>query len=139
MAASVVLDAGPLVALLDRNDPHHAWVYAQVDLLTDPMLTCEAVLAESAFLLDGIDPGYRRLNSLIRDGIIHLDFDLNDHFEPVAALMAKYHDVPMSLADACLVRMSELRSNARILTLDSDFKLYRRHSRQAIPLIFPAA
>jgi uncharacterized protein len=138
MAAFVVLDAGPLVALLDRNDRHHAWANAQADLLIEPMVTCEAVLSESAFLLDGIDPGYLRLNGFIREGIVRLAFDLDDHFEAVAALMRKYHDTPMSLADACLVRMSELHSNCRVFTLDSDFKRYRRHSRQAIPLIYPA-
>ena len=139
MAAPVVLDAGPLVALLDRNDPYHRWADAQADLLHEPMLTCEAVLSESAFLLEGVDPGFRRLNGLVREGIVLLSFDLNDHFEAVAALMAKYHDVPMSLADACLVRMSDLHDRARVFTVDADFKRYRRHSRQAIPLIFPAA
>jgi uncharacterized protein len=138
MAASVVLDAGPLVALLDRNDPHYAWAYGQLDLLTAPLLTCEAVVSESAFLLEGIDPGFRRLMGLFRDDIVRLAFDLDDHLETVAALMAKYHDTPMSLADACLVRMSELHTNCRVFTLDSDFKLYRRHGRQSIPLIYPA-
>lgn len=139
MAAPVVLDAGPLVALLDRNDPFHEWSDAQADLLFEPMITCEAVLSESAFLLEGVDPGYRRLNGLVRDGIVHLDFDLKKNFDAVAALMAKYHDVPMSLADACLVRMSELHDRSRVFTLDTDFKLYRRHSRQSIPLIIPAS
>jgi predicted nucleic acid-binding protein len=138
MAASVVLDAGPLVALLDRNDPHYAWAYAQVDQLTEPMLTCEAVVSESAFLLEGVDPGFRRLTGLFRDDIVRLAFNLNHHFDAVAALMAKYHDAPMSLADACLVRMSELHASCRVFTLDSDFKLYRRHGRQTIPLIYPA-
>lgn len=138
MAVPVVLDAGPLVALLDRNDPHHKWANAQADLLHEPMLTCEAVLSESAFLLEGADPGYRRLNGLVREGVVHLDFDLKGHFNTVAALMAKYHDVPMSLADACLVRMSELHDGARVFTIDSDFKLFRRHGRQAIPLIYPS-
>ncbi|MBC7366883.1 MAG: PIN domain-containing protein [Undibacterium sp.] len=139
MAASVVLDAGPLVALLDRNDPHHAWAHAQADQLIEPMITCEAVLSESAFLLDGIDPGYLRLNSFVREGFLRLAFDLDDHFAAVAALMAKYHDTPLSLADACLVRMTELHSNCRVFTLDSDFRRYRRHGRQTIPLICPAA
>jgi predicted nucleic acid-binding protein len=137
MAASVVLDAGPLVALLDRNDPHHGWVRAQLGLMTEPMLTCEAVVSEAAFLLAGADPGHRRLTALFRDDVVRLAFDLDDHFEAVAALLAKYGDVPMSLADACLVRMSELHDGARVFTLDSDFRVYRRHGRQAIPLIYP--
>ncbi len=138
MVASVVLDAGPLVALLDRNDPHHHWVLTQLELLDEPMITCEAVLSESAFLLEGQDPGYRRLNGLIKDQVVRLAFDLDDHFNAVSALMAKYQNIPMSLADACLVRMSELHDRTRVFTLDSDFKFYRRHGRQAIPLIFPA-
>lgn len=138
MANIVVLDAGPLVALLDRNDPWHLWARQQLDLLSAPMLTCEAVVSESAFLLGQSDPGYRRLMALFKDDIVRLSFDLNDHFDAIATLMAKYHDIPMSLADACLVRMSEVHDRARIFTLDSDFKLYRRHGRQAIPLIHPA-
>ncbi|MDP3071992.1 MAG: PIN domain-containing protein [Opitutaceae bacterium] len=139
MAASVVLDAGPLVALIDRNDPHHAWAHAQADILIEPIVTCEAVWSEAAFLLDGIDPGFHRLNGFMRDGIVRFDFNLNANFDAVAAHMAKYHDVPMSLADACLVRMSELHDRARVFTLDSDFRRYRRHGRQTIPLIIPAS
>jgi predicted nucleic acid-binding protein len=69
---------------------------------------------------------------------VRLSFDLHDHLESVSHLISKYHDTPMSLADACLVRMSELHTNSRVFTLDSDFKLYRRNNRQTIPLIFPA-
>lgn len=138
MGNPVVLDSGPLVALLDRSDPWHSWAGEQTKLLSEPMLTCEAVMSESAFLLRSDDPGFRRLTGLIRDGIIRLGFDLDDHFDAIAGLLAKYQDVPMSLADACLVRMSELHTNARVFTLDSDFKLYRRHGRQSIPLIYPA-
>ena len=138
MDAPVLADTGPLVAFLDRNDPGHAWACAQFQRFTAPVLTCEAVLSEAAHLTIHIDPGARRLIDLLRADGLRLAFDLNDHLEAVAALLAKYHDVPMSLADACLVRMSELHDGARIFTIDSDFKLYRRHSRQAIPLIYPA-
>jgi predicted nucleic acid-binding protein len=138
MAALVVLDAGPLVALLDRNDPWHAWSKAQLDPLTEPMVTCEAVVSESAYLLERSDPGCRRLMAMFQAGGVRLEFDLADHLGSIATLMAKYQEVPMSLADACLVRMSELHDRARIFTLDSDFKVYRRHGRQAIPLIHPA-
>ncbi|MBK8476753.1 MAG: PIN domain-containing protein [Opitutaceae bacterium] len=133
----VVLDTGPLVALLDRHDPWHTWASEQLKQHSDPMLTCEAVLSESAFLLGKHDPGFRRLTGLFRDGVVRLGFDLDDHFDAISGLLAKYHDTPMSLADACLVRMSELHSTARVFTLDSDFRHYRRNGRQAIPLIFP--
>jgi predicted nucleic acid-binding protein len=137
MGSPVVLDTGPLVALLDRQDPWHFWASDQTKLLTDPMLTCEAVLSESVFLLGPLDPGFKRLTGLFRDGVVRLGFDLDGQFDIVAGLLAKYYDTPMSLADACLVRMSELHANARVFTLDSDFKLYRRNSRQTIPLIYP--
>lgn len=138
MAAFVVLDAGPLVALLDRNDPHHGWARAQLESFNEPMITCEAVISESAFLLEHCDPGYRHLMGLLQDQIVRLAFDLDDHLDAVSNLMNKYQDTPMSLADACLVRMSELHDRARVFTLDSDFKLYRRHGRQSIPLLYPA-
>jgi len=138
MADSVVLDAGPLVALLDRNDPHHAWARAQLETFRSPLLTCEAVVSECAFLLEGLDPGGTRLMSLFREEIVRLAFDLDDHFDAVATLMAKYRNVPMSLADACLVRMSELHDRVRVFTLDSDFRIYRRNGRQTIPLHYPA-
>ena len=139
MAGPVVLDTGPMVALLDRGDSWHRWASEQLKLFTDPMLTCEAVVSECAFILGPRDPGFRRLTGLLGDGAVRLGFDLDDHFEAVARLLAKYQDVPMSLADACLVRMSELHDGARVFTLDADFKLYRRHGRQTIPLIHPAA
>jgi hypothetical protein len=103
------------------------------------MLTCEAVISESAFVLGSLDPGFKRLTGLFRDGVVRLGFDLDDHFDAVASLLAKYGKVPMSLADACLVRMSELHDGARVFTLDANFKLYRRHGRQAIPLIYPVS
>ncbi len=138
MGSPVVLDTGPLVALLDRNDRWHIWAREQIKLLTEPMLTCEAVVSESVFVLGSLDPGLRRLTGLFREGVVLLGFDLDDHFDAVARLLAKYADVRMSLADACLVRMSELHSTARVFTLDADFRLYRRNGRQTIPLIYPA-
>ena len=65
-------------------------------------------------------------------------FDLNDEIEAVLKLLQKYSDVPMSLADACLVRMSEVFSDPLLLTTDSDFRVYRRHSRQMIPCLLPS-
>ena len=137
MANPVVLDAGPLVALLDQADQWHTWTSEQFNLLHEPMLTCEAVVSECAYLLRARDPGYRKLTGIFRSGAVKLDFQLADHFDVVAHLLAKYQDVPMSLADACLVRMSELHDRSQVFTLDADFKLYRRHGRQSIPLIYP--
>ncbi len=138
MGAPVVLDTGPLVAFLDRNDPWHEWACAQVHEFTEPLLTCEAVLSECAHLTASSDPASRLLHSMLESGGLRLAFDLNDHLQAIAQLMAKYQDVPMSLADACLVRMSEVHDRSRVFTMDSDFKSYRRNSRQTIPLIYPA-
>ena len=76
--------------------------------------------------------------SYLRENLIELSFDLGDHLDAVSRLLTKYQDVPMSLADACLVRMSELHDRSRVFTLDADFKHYRRNGRQAIPLIYPS-
>jgi len=139
MAGPVVLDAGPLVALLDRNDPWHTWARDQIGVLMDPMMTCEAVISESAFLLEHCDPGFKRLMGLFHSGTVRLAFDLTGQMNAVSRLLEKYADVPMSLADACLVRMSEIHDGARVFTIDSDFKFYRRFGRQTVPLIFPDA
>jgi predicted nucleic acid-binding protein len=138
MAVLALVDTGPLVAFLDRNDPWHRWACDEIRHLTEPLLTCEPVLSEAAHLIAHFDPSARRLHDLLRSDGLRLAFDLNDHLDAVANLMVKYEDIPMSLADACMVRMSELYDRSRVFTVDSDFRLYRRHSRQTIPLILPA-
>ena len=138
MDISVVLDSGPLVAWVDRRDPQHRWTVEELKRLHPPFVTCEAVISESLFLLEDVHDGSALVMGMLREDLIRLGFNLDEHLDAVATLMAKYHDVPMSLADACLVRMSELHDRARVFTLDADFKRYRRHSRQAIPLIYPA-
>lgn len=137
MGTSVVLDSGPLVGLVDRRDLHHRWCVDELKLLPPPFLTCEAVISEALFLLEEVPFGSDQVMGMLRDGLIRIAFELDDNLEAVSALLAKYRDVPMSLADACLVRMTELHDRARVFTLDADFKLYRRHSRHTIPLIFP--
>jgi predicted nucleic acid-binding protein len=139
MANPVVLDTGPLVAFIDGRDAYHRWTVDQLASLQPPFFTCEAVIAEAIFLLPRARHGVPTLLSFLREGLVQVSFDLGDNLETVTQLIVKYDDAPMSLADACLVRMSELHSGCRVFTLDSDFKRYRRHGRQAIPLIFPAA
>jgi predicted nucleic acid-binding protein len=133
MAASVLVDAGFVVALLNPRDGHHAWAAAQAANLAPPWLTCEAVLSEIFHVLG--PRGAPALRALLRRGSIRPAFDLADQLEPVLVLMEKYRDVPMSLADACLVRMTEALSESLILTTDTDFRIYRRHSRQVIPCL----
>ncbi len=134
-----LLDTGPLVAFFDRSDAAHEWARAQWAQAPVPMLTCEAVLAEATYLLRehaGL-PG-EKLLALFERKVITAPFSLEAHAGPVAHLLEKYHDQGMQLADACLVRMSELNRTCRVFTLDKqDFQVYRRFERQVIPLLAP--
>jgi predicted nucleic acid-binding protein len=136
-APTVIVDTGPLVALLNRRERHHAWVELLLRDQAPPLLTCEAVLAEAAFLLRRIDPGARALMTLLERGAVRLAFRLDEHHEQVARLMTKYASVPMSLADACLVRMTETSSRVTVMTFDADFHVYRRNGRQVVPTTMP--
>ena len=133
----VLLDTGPLVASINRRDRCHEWTKSQLAQIEPPLLTCEAVIAESCFLLRSLAGGSRTVAELIHRKIIEIPFRLEAHAQSLAMLLDKYSDVPMSLADACLVRMSELYENSLVFTLDHDFKLYRRHGRQVIAALMP--
>ena len=135
MPQSVIIDSSALVALLDPSDQHHPWARATVAPLPLPWFTCEAVVVEAFFLL--ARPGAIRLARLLNDGRLRVAYGVRDEGKPVFDLMAKYADVPMSLADACLVRMSETLPDPVVLTTDADFKIYRRHSRQVVPCLQP--
>lgn len=135
MAANVLVDAGFAVALLSSRDTHHGWATAQASQFVPPWHTCEAALSE-AFNLVG-SRGASRLGALLSRGSLRVAFALEKHLEPVLKLMQKYADVPMSLADACLVRMTETLADPVVLTTDSDFRAYRRHSRQVVPCVTP--
>jgi len=134
----ILLDTGPLVAYLDRRDKDHDWAAARWSEIEPPLLTCEAVLSEACFLLCRLWPGSAAVMELLDRGIIQIAFRLPDEAATIAKLMQKYATVPMSLADACLVRMAELRPQSAILTLDHDFRLYRKHGRHVVPVIMPA-
>ncbi len=138
MIGKVLLDTGPLIALIDRHDQHHAWVAAQFAQILPPLLTCEAVLTEACYLAPRTGTPAEEPLILLERGVLRLAFDLNDNFGPVTSLMKRYASVPMALADACLVRMSELIADGVVLTLDGDFRIYRRHKRQRIPILMPA-
>lgn len=137
MTPWAIVDTGPLVAFLDKGQSHHAWVKQQIRSLREPLLTCESVLTESAYLLARIPGGCEGLFGLLRDGALKIEFSLSDHIENVKTLCLKYRDVPMSLADACLVCMAGLHERHSVFTLDSDFRVYRKNGRDAIPLIAP--
>lgn len=137
MAALVVADTGPLVAVLRARDRDHAWARVQMASLVDPLATCEAVLTEAFYLLQHVPAGHERLAALVDRGALEVRFDFQDERDPVLRLLRKYADTPMSFADACLVRMSELHRDSRIFTLDRDFDAYRRNGRERIPLLAP--
>ena len=135
MAASVLVDAGFVVALLSNRDNHHGWAVAQARQFAPPWTTCEAALSEAFHLVGAA--GAPSLGALLRRGSVLIAFELAEHVEPVLKLMQKYSDVPMSLADACLVRMTETFADPVVLTTDADFRVYRRHSRHVVPCVTP--
>lgn len=135
MAANALVDAGFLIALLSRRDRHHRWAAAQSPHLVRPWKTCEAALSEAFHLLGA--QGRPSLAALLSRRAVVPAFDLGKEMERVLKLMRKYTDVPMSLADACLVRMSEILPDAVVVTADADFRIYRRHERQVVPCLTP--
>ena len=138
-ATRVLLDTGPLVAYLNRNDRHHAWAAECWNALFDPLWTCQAVLSEAVFLLQSDGADAEPILRLVERRIIRLDFVINDHRSDVFRLLRKYADQPMSTADACLVRMAELADSSQVFTTDKDFLVYRRKGRHVIPLLAPFA
>lgn len=137
MAGLVLVDTGPLVASLRLRDRHHGWTRTQLASLRGPLLTCEAVLSEAFFLLQTVPRGHDSLAALIDRGVLEVRFDFQDERDATLRLLRKYSDTPMSFADACMVRMSEIHRDASLLTLDQDFVAYRRNGRERIPLIAP--
>ncbi len=133
----VIIDSGPIVAFLNKSDQYHSWAINQFSQLKPPFYTCESVLSESLFLMQYINNGTAKMIELIERDLIKIQFHLDDEINAVNYLLKKYSDVPMSLADSCLVRMSEQITNSVICTLDSDFRTYRKEKRNIIPLIIP--
>ncbi len=130
---SVIIDASAIVAIFSRRDQWHTAALPLLTRLPKPFVTCEAVLSEACFLLGSL--GVEQLFEFIRRDLLRIDFSLTSEAENAALLMEKYSDVPMSLADACLVRMSEMARELSVFTFDRDFQIYRRHGRESIPLV----
>lgn len=135
MAGNVLVDTGFLIALFNRRDRHHRWAAAQARESIPPWQTCDAVLTEAFHLLEERRRSWL-LTLLIRNAVIPA-FSLANDRDAILNLMQKYADVPMSLADACLVRMTEILADPLVLTTDKDFRVYRRHSRQVVPCAMP--
>lgn len=133
-----MLDTGPLVALLNRRDRYHGWTTAQWADVELPVLTCEPVLTAACFLLRKSPEGPAAVLELVGRAVVKVAYDVEMDVEALGRLMTRYADVPMSLADACLVRMIERQPDATVLTLDGDFRVYRSHGRRVIPVVMPS-
>jgi uncharacterized protein len=129
-----IADTGFLVAFVSRHDAHHDWASTIAEQLTAPLLTCEAVLAETAFHLGSCPCVFE----MLREELVILSFDCREHLPQLEQLAARYADRKPDFADLCLVRMSELYPKHPIITVDrQDFRVYRRNKRETIPLICP--
>jgi predicted nucleic acid-binding protein len=135
--ARIIVDAGPVIALLNRRDSYHRWVKEQIARLKGPLLTCDAVLSEVSFLLPSDSAPWLQLRFLLKEKLIISDFVSKAHTPYVFDLMQTYRNVPMSFADACLVCMVEQNPSSAVFTLDRDFTIYRQQRRRIIPLIAP--
>jgi uncharacterized protein len=137
MKQPVLLDTGPLVAFINPRDNFHAWAKEQWSDIHVPLLTCEAVITEVCFLLRNVPQGEDAVMRLLESRIVQICFQLDSEAVTIRQLLSRYQSVPMSLADACLVRMSELYDNSLLLTLDSDFIIYRKNQNQTIDVSLP--
>ena len=138
MKRRIILDTGPLVAFINRRDRFHQWARTEWDKIEPSLLTCEAVLVEACFLLQNIYNGKETVISLVNTGVIQIPFRLQEENVRLGELLTRYQSVPMSLADACLVRMAEQYEGSFVLTLDSDFRIYRKNRNEIIPVIMPS-
>jgi len=132
-----LIDTGSLIAVLYRRDQFHHWAVEQIKKMPAPLLTCEAVLAEACFLAQRMLGTSRAVYEFVETGAVEIAFDLKEEFESVKNLAVRYESVPMSLADACLVRMSEIYEDSTVFTTDGDFRIYRKNDNQVIPTIMP--
>jgi uncharacterized protein len=132
-----IVDAGPLVAFCDRRDQRHGWTVKAFKAVAGPMVTCEAVLAEALFLVRHRADMQDALLAMVSRRQLTIPFHLEEEVEAVRELRRRYADVPMSLADACLVRLAEVCAGRHVCTFDSDFSIYRRNARDPIPLLTP--
>src|SRR5262249_30291071 len=136
---AAIVDTGPLVAFLDRAERHHRWAAERIEELDAPLLVCEPVLAEAMHLVARFPKAQDALFGFVENGALRIAFRIDEHVSALRRLQQKYRDRPMSLADACIVRMAEIHEHHAVLTLDSDFAVYRKHGRHPLALIHPAA
>ena len=130
-----IADTGFIVAFGNRNDHYHPWALEVAKGITEPLLTCEAVLAEAAFHLGS--SAY--VLELVRDQMQRLAFDCSRNLQSLTELANRYQDRRPDLADLCVIRMSELYPGHTVITVDEgDFRVYRRNKREIAPLLCPS-
>ena len=135
-APGVLLDTGPLVALLSRNDANHDRARQMFADCAPPFRCCEAVVAEACFLMRKVHAtGPADVAALAARGVFSIAISAQDHWADIAALLKKYADRPISLADACLIRCAEIHQEARIATFDSDFGVYKWARKRRFDLV----
>ncbi|MCH8124290.1 MAG: PIN domain-containing protein [Bacteroidetes bacterium] len=132
----ILLDTGPVVALLDQRDHRHSWCVEAARDLAPPLFTCEAVLTEAHFLVSGMRLGTRRLIDLISSSRIICQSIASENLDRVSELMLRYANVPMSFANACLVAMAEYEPST-VFTLDRGFRIYRKNRSKRLRLLLP--
>ena len=137
MKKRTLVDAGPIIAALIAGDRYHAWACETWAQLEPPVYTCESVLSEVQFVVRRFGGNPRAVLEFLRNGVIRVAFDVEAEVERLLELQHTYANVPMSLADACLVCLTEKLEHSRVLTTDSDFRIYRRNRRQVIQLLAP--
>ena len=133
----VLLDTGVIVALLDRSERHHARCVRVLEDLEQPLATCEAVIAESCYLLRAIPGAPETVLANVEQGIFQIPIQLNRAAAVVRSLLRKYRDMPADFADACLIHLADELDTGEILTLDSDFSHYRWRRNRAFQMLIP--
>lgn len=137
MRDQVIVDTGPIVAFINGRDRYHGWAKGQWAEIRPPLLTCEAVVSEACFLVRRFAGAEAVILELLQREILQIPFRLSDCVGQIVWLLKKYADIPMSLADACLVRMAESYEGSLVFTIDKDFTVYRKNKRARIPVILP--
>lgn len=132
-----IVDTGPLVAFFDRRERHHRWSASRIEAMDAPLLVCEPVLTEAMYLLSRFPRAQDTLLGFLRNGAMAIGLRLEPEIGVVQLMLRKYQDTPMSLADACVVRMAEIHADHAVMTLDSDFTVYRKRGTSPLTLIHP--
>jgi predicted nucleic acid-binding protein len=133
----VLLDTGVIVALLDRDEQWHAAVVEAIAELRSPLVTCEAVIAESCYLLRRLSGAPEAVIENVARGTFQLPFALSTSAREVKRIQEKYRDLRIDLADACLIRCAEEFGTGDILTLDREFRIYRWGRNRTFRLMIP--